>query len=477
MGPAATLLLCALFGAQTFELGDVPLRASADHVRLDLGSRRLFLVGGAVAEAEPRRFAADQVIVDLIDPNRPAVLADGAVDLLGPNGERLRADRANYDWSARGGEFENLRLTLPLGARPSLAALASPAELPEALHVFAGHASQVGDLFRLDHGWITTSTDSPPQYRLLADRLDVTMGPGGSLGDFGRVAAHNGRLQLYGATVLGIPYLDIGPEGILLPQLGSNRTDGLYAQHEFAFRLMRDMRLTLTPRFGTETVVSGRLRLAYGGPWGTAALVLSLSERHLLEVLKTDVQASRVPELSYTAPPWEVPGLGGELTARLSWARLSEENRASAARFHAEAGYDRSLHRGDTSTLGVRLGGRWSDYAPGDWYGVLWGSLQVEKQFPYWFYNRVELTSHLIAGATPFRFDQIEIPTALIHEARLRLHRNWIFSNQVKLDLNKRVFRRWEFGLSFRDRDLEYGVRMLARPGFELFADARLVGF
>lgn len=473
----AAWLVLNLGGSQVIELAGRTARVTCDHLDARRDEARIYLNGQATLAIDELTFSADQIIIDLSLADQPAIIADGRVTLIGRGGETLTAAHAAYDLAAERGEFEAIQVDIPIDYRPPLSALAAPDERPERFRLTAERATRDGPRLSLLDSGVTASRYEPPLYQIRSSRLDVLLGEGALSEEVARVTVYNGRLQLYGRTIIGLPHLTIGHRAVLLPTVGSNRTDGLFVEHPFAIGGIPNTRLTITPKLGTESLLTGTARFATGSPLGTIELLASYKERHVLEVANLDVVYSRLPEFGYIAPPVDLPGVGGRLQGYLSYGLFHEFDNLTTGRWQARAVYTNLMHAGDTSTAAIELGGRYTGYHTRQHYGVLWAGLTLEKQLPYWLYTRLGVRSHLLTGGTPMRFDLIEIPTSLDAGLRFRPTGHWLVGTDLRFDVNNQVLRRWGVNLAYRDRELEYGAGVVLRPGFEMSLDARLVGF
>ncbi|NUP99832.1 MAG: LPS-assembly protein LptD [Armatimonadetes bacterium] len=462
---------------QSFDLAGQTVYIEADRILFDVPAQRVYLVGNAVLRLGERVFRAREIVLDYRNPKEPAVLAEGDVVLDDPVQGRVTGERIRYDLAIREGHVQAVELSLPLQFKPALSDLLRPSEAPQSLRIRADEAWQTGDSIRLRQAGVTTSDLIPPQYEIRADDLRVSLGPAGLIGPIERIQGRGVRLQIYGKTILGLPGVDLGQGSIILPRVGTNSTDGIFVEQSFAPFSIPPFRFTLTPRLGTDSLLTGRARFAAGLPVGVFEAIGSIKERQLLVRAPHAVQYSRLPELAWLLRDWEVPGVGGRFNARVSHGRYDEELNLTAWRSAAEVAWDRPLHEGETSRAGATLGGRYAIYSTGDEYGWVRGGLNYEKRFGYSFYLGTALNSYLISGGSPFRFDRVEVATQIDMTARTRLGRTWLLGTEWSLDVNDMALRRQAHSIAYRDRLFEYGFTLLTQPRIEFQLDARIIGF
>ncbi|MCC7492106.1 MAG: hypothetical protein IT204_07175 [Fimbriimonadaceae bacterium] len=453
-----------------------PVEVTADHIILDPARGRAELLGQAVVQLAETRLSAAQIALEYRDPEHATATASGQVVLQDPQRGRLTAARLRLDLASRNGELIDTQVTLPLEWQPSFRDLVRPEEVPREVRVTAAAASKVGDRLDLRQASISIGDIQPPQFELAVGSAQLQLGPQNTIGGLTRLRTGGAKVRLYGRTVFNLPAIDLQASQLFIPHVGVNRSDGFFVEHSFAVGHLLPFRLSFTPRLGTDSNLTGRGRLALGTNFGSFDLIGSQKERYLLLTQAQAVQVSRVPEFGYTLPK-NLKLWGGQLKGRASYGLYDEEAGLTTWRSSFDLGYERPLHRGRTSAITANVGGHLSTYATGGNYRWLRGGLQVEKQFGALWYLGGTINSHLLSGGTPFRFDQVEVATALTIENRLRLSRHWLVGNDLLLDLNEGVLRSEQYSIWYRDRLLEYGVSCSTRPGFELNLDFHVLGF
>ncbi len=475
--PALIVLALLQAGPTPLTLAGQTVTTEGDQVVFDAQQQRVVLAGNAVLRLSDIILAADRIEVTFSDPDRPVAVASGSVVFDDPVRGRLTGQNLRYELGAGRGRIDNVDLTIPLHYKPLLSDLMRPEEEPRYLYATAAEATQSGDVYQLRRATATTSTSRPPQFMLRVDRLAVTTAEDGLIGNVAQVEGEGVKLQLYGRTVLGLPHLNVGEGGLLLPRFGVNSTDGVYLEHQFSPFAIKPARFTLVPRIGTDSQLTGRARFAIGSPVGVFELLGSQKERRVLLLPPDAVQFSRIPEVAWKYPDYQVPGIGGTLFARFSYGQYDEEGATTTWRSAFHSTYIRSIYQGRSSALSVDFGGAWAHYASGTEYRWLRGGLDFRKRFGYRFYTGVNLSSHLVGGATPFRWDSVDVATLLNLETRVRLTPHWLVGAGWLTDLNRGVLRGERYSLAFRDRMVEYGVTVSNRPVREAQLDLRVLGF
>ena len=462
---------------QQFELNGVPVQVEADEVVLDFNRSVAILDGAATARMQDRVFSADHLEIQFDDPEHPAILATGDVRFDDPEHGRVTGSGLRYDMAIDSGSITNVEITVPLQFKARLSDLLRPAEQSPALRMAAESATREGGTWILRGGHITTSPDDPPQYELRAGELIVKTGKGGVLGDLKQIRGKDLKVQVYGSTILGFSNLQFGEGGILFPTVGFNDSYGLYVEHSFAPFAIRPARFVLRPRIGTDLLLSGSARFAIGSPLGVFEAIGSSRERKLLLRQPTASLLSRVPEIAWKVKDLPTP-LGGHFSGRASYGQYDEEGNLTTWRTALSAEYQLPVYSGQTSRLSVS-GGAFAGWyhGTGQEYGWLRGGLNFEKRFGYRLYTGLDIKSHQIYGSSPIFYDQIEVATELSGRVRLKVTDHWLLDTQLMLDMNDGVLRREQYGITYRDRLLEYGVSVLSRPHFELMFDAQLLGF
>lgn len=471
------ILLCVAPDAATHQFGDLPFYIAADRVRVNLPNSSVSLDGDAKLTNGELAIAADQIQAQLQSADDGWAAASGRVKLQGPGGATAQAARLEFDFGTRTGHLREARVQIPITRPPPYDALLRPEERPRAaLFSFSeGTISPRGfDAYGVS---LTTSPADPPQFQLLARRALVELGADADLKSLKRINARGARLQVYNYTFLGIDNIDFGRGGIFLPILGYNSTEGFFIEKSFSVGTIEPIRTRFTVRLGTANPLSGRMRVKLPTSLGTFDAIGSQKERMLLPIDPAPSLYSRIPEFGYSTPEWSLPGLGGNGNLRLTYGLYDEEGSETAWRSAARVDWGRPIHRGTTSAVTVGGGGYYAWYDGRREYGYLRGELSADKAFGYRFYLGGNISSYLLTGATPFRFDNIEIATQLNLRMKWRVTPHWVLKHDYVIDVDRRAFRGATFGVLFRDRLLEYGLALQTRPDWEVKVDAQILGF
>lgn len=455
-----------------------PLYVSADHVHLNMPAQRVYLRGAASIALGDYSLRADEIRADLRDPKQAVAHARGHVSGTGPGGSSVTAASIDYNLGTHHGVLNDAFIRVPYTPPRRLSDLMRPEERPTSLYLEARRVEQDKTGIRLEHLGLTNSPARPPQYKFLAGRLRIDFS-GKELGeDLTAIKAEDARLQLYGTTLLGLSDLDFGAGLAFFPRVGSDRDRGFFIERPFVISVVKPFRFRLNPRIGTKALISGSFGLETKTGFGTFAVTESLKDRRPLATggVSSAVWA-REPELAWYSPRWHTPGLGGRLEANVTCGRYREEGTGTLWRQAGQLNWRGTLHRGGASTLGAGVGGRYAYYQGGSQFGWLRGEVYLERAFGYRVYGAVGLISNQIFGRTPFHFDQIDFPTELNTNLRWRVTPHWIVSNALWVDVNHPRIGSAEWGLSYRDRLIEYGLVFRSKPGTELRFDAQFLGF
>ncbi|MBI2297718.1 MAG: hypothetical protein HYU66_01980 [Armatimonadetes bacterium] len=471
-------LASPLPGPPSLELDGQPLYVSADHVHLNVPAQRVYLHGAACITLGDYSLRADDMVADLLDPKQAVARARVHVSGTGPGGSSVTAGSAEYNLATHHGILTDCFIRVPYSPPRRLSDLMRPEERPTDLYLEAKRAEQTQRGLTLEHLALTNSPARPPQYRFLASRLKVEFS-GERLGeDLTAVKAEDARLQLYGKTFLGLSELDFGAGLAFFPRIGSDGDRGLFIERPFVIGLVKPFKLRLNPRIGTQAFLSGSAGIEVRGALGSLTVTSSLKDRRPLATRGvTSAVWNRVPEVAWRAPRWHTPGLGGRLDATLSAGRYHEQGTGGQWREAGQIGWRGTLHRGRNSTVGAGAGARYAFYEDGSQFGWLRGELFVERAFGYRLYGGAGVISHRIFGKTPFHFDQIDFPTEVNTNVRWRFTPHWIASNNLWFDVNHSRLGLVEWGLSYRDRLIEYGLVVRSTPQFDLRLDAQFLGF
>ncbi len=463
--------------AQTLDINGHSIAIEADHIQVDGAARKAYLVGGAAIRSGRTSFRADQIVVDYSRPERPSATAAGHVVLDSPQLGRVTGDRLRYDLAVQRGEIHDVEVTIPLDFTPNLSDLMRSSELPKELRLRATEAAQLGNQVLLKGTSATCSSSRPPQFLLKSDQIVVSAGKLGVLSGLEQLQARGVKLQLYGLTVLGLPDMNLRSGDIIIPRVGLDSTYGLYVERSLVPIAAKPFRLTITPRVGTNLLMTGHGEATFSTDVGRLALSAAYRNRLVLPVSRQTVVYSVGPELSWRTAEFKLPRGGGSWSGGASGGYYREIGGPRAWRAQTDLTYRQPLYANRTTRAWIAGTGWYAVYGRAGHYGWLRGDLGLEKRFGDLAYVGVGATSHWIGGQTPVRFDRIELVSDVTVSTRWRVARQWLIGNRLDYDLERGAVRREEYSLAYRDRLIEYELRVLTQPSTEVRLGARLLGF
>ena len=213
-------------------LPDGQIEFSADRIVYDDDTQTVTATGQVRLTRDGNRLRADEVVWDR---RTGQVTASGTVTGLSPAGDAVYGDRVALDDSLRDGVVDNLLLVLADGSR-----------------LVANRGTRTGDLYRLEEARYTACPVTRPNG--CPRRPSWSLSAVQVLYDQSRrrVRYRGARLNLFNVVAIPLPGLShsIGggsAGGLLLPDAGLNRSNGLEYSQPYYLRLAPNRDLTITP--------------------------------------------------------------------------------------------------------------------------------------------------------------------------------------------------------------------------------------
>jgi len=345
-------------------------------------------------------------------------------------------------------------------------------------YAYAREIETDDDVVYITDGRFTTCDDPDPDYVLEVDRIrydpetwDVTVWGGG--------------LRLYDVKIPLLPRFDwnfhgradqMSPLYWFVPTYSGR--DGLRLYWERPLRalempLQGTVGVTLTQRRGIRAELHGERDLG-----DLSALLNVTYKEDICADVDRSVTIDRLPELG-VAGAWDGGGWGRDRLQAAAWlgrytqradSHLPDDVDVTEDRLRVEARYTGN-HEAWRDRTGAWwwLGGSQAFYADGRRYGWLGAGAGASAQVTDWFSVWAEISHHLVDGATPFEFDDIDIETELNGVAMLRVSPSWSVGLGGRYDLDTDGFRDYSIELRRRDHcltwtaeyhDLGTGVRL-----------------
>jgi len=465
---------------------------TADEIIARYGSRRVVeLTGAALITATDIEISAQHLLLDVTDTEHPRVTGSGNVRIARA-GSEASGSELEFDFRTRTGWVNDPLISQPLPIAPKRRDLLYPHERPREIRVSARRASLSQPITQpssptalppnryvdLVEPAVWIPQGKTPQFRLLAASAQMMLcDPGCLVQNVDVFKMRDARLQLGGHTVLRLPELHLGTGGLYLPMFGYNSTWGVFAQQPMSIRMAENLRLRLTPRLGTTQGLTGTSSLEWTTPVGQLALAATFRERTMLPVSREVVQYSRWPDASWTLPKFDLPGVGGNVSASAAVGLIREHGTGTLWRSRYDVGWNKTVVDGATFGASMRAKAHWSWGDAGYSYGWMGGGATIDKNFAERLWVKLGADAHWVYGTTPFRFERLEAPTLLSGEARWRVSNRWVLQDSLAYDIERGRFTDHSTSILYRDRLLEYGVTVRSEPELEFQLAAGVVGF
>jgi Lipopolysaccharide-assembly, LptC-related len=319
------------------------------------------------------------------------------------------------------------------------------------IYLHSGRIEGTGGDYHLEKTLLTTCDRKKPHYALDVRHARVRL-------DRNQLIVHGAGIRLWGMSIPLVPRFSMdlvrerrGSGGVTLP--GYSSIDGFYVPYRKQFSGVDDpINTMLVAKLGTRHLLSGDFIAEHARPgmrvWADAA-------RHseLEDDVHTTLIHDALPEIG-----WEGLLRGGvsTFTARVMAGRYRDEIvrtgwRSTSQALTARADW-RLVNRsrdGDRAWW-VGAGLRGSVYGTGDSYRTV--DMRLGAATPLWprAYAEVELRHHVIAGVTPFEFDDVDLPTEAYVVFGSPITPNWSFEATGRYDLDRGELRDYTIDVARR---------------------------
>jgi len=326
------------------------------------------------------------------------------------------------------------------------------------IYSVAKQIKREADVMYILRGEVTTCDRPKPHYALICDEFIVI--PGRQLIMKGVSA------RLYGIKFPKVPKIthslgDVGPRRSWFPMPGYSDRDGFYVSYNRAlgdvgkhFKTEAQVRLT------NFRGIRGTVRADYlGGGWGSYLKVMR--EETVRYDVKRKLFLSALPEWGVTASG-EVPW----------WSELSYEGAVRTGEYKERPWNTKAVRHQLEVGVGYRDGdrargvGRWgglgvqeSFYGTGDQYGDIALDLGAGMSFSRRLSGSLTYYHHVEHGATPFEFDDVDLPRELRGKLDAWVTDNWAVGCLARYDLRQSSVRDYTLSLTRRAHCLSWTVQ------------------
>jgi len=463
--PSRTLAASVRAVRQEFDLATQKIHASGN-VRLDYEGVRLQSDELDIDVENESIEARRNVEVVLGDIRRPAKALPAASDTkvvarLKRATPVLRGERFAYNFGERAGVLDEAKLTFDRV-------------------IFKGTKLELkGERLTIINSQVTTCSDERhPHYSLSARSIVIRPGVNAQM--------RNAVLSLGGKKVISYPRLVVSlrKEEVhsrsLAPRVRVNSTDGVVVQSSFTYPLFADTSLpSLGLNAGLSAKHSFRGNVSLDGYTQHVDYGLRVAAKDVAaQDLSSRILIDKRPEAYLDWHDVQIhPRLRADLFLSTGTVREEEDVEVTSHRSNITLQLTPSF--GDEEKPSPFFGSvfaRKSWYDDGLSYRVLGASLGVRGKVSDRVEGSLSYITHRIRGATPFEYDDIDIPHELHLTADINVSRKWKVPLEIRYDLSRSSFRSTKYGLLRRIDCLEYGATYdTARR--EVGIDVRLVGF
>lgn len=444
----------------------VRVEIEGDSIHYSVDRRRATLAGNVRVRMWAPGYMDESVLVraESVEVDGSVITAAAGARLtLGP--ALLQGDDLWFDAATQ--EF---RLVRPTGSLVLERPDADPRVPPATVYFRGSEVSRVGPTARVSRARLTTCDRDRPHYHLSCG--EVTYDP--ATGD---LTVRRAALRLYGMTIPLAPWAKTrvgGPDRetrLSLPTPGYSSTEGAYLQHGLRLTDAGDAWDVATAlRISRRQGVTGVAWAAReSGPWD---LDLRVGRREAVADNVTDRLAlSRAPEVTfrYHFSERNDPHAALDFTVSLGDFREDVLNRRAAdggarPRVHERRALAALSYVANAAEHRSRTGGwygatgRLSAYSSDDTFrdlelfagfgGSITGALS----------GHATVRHHVLGGATPFFFDDVDIKSELQAGLAWGITDRWGLDGWGRYDLDRGDMRDYEVGVGYRAHCLTWGL-------------------
>jgi len=368
-----------------------PLVLEADEISYD-ALANVVVARGRVRLTHPAfRLAAESLRLDL---QAQVLAAEGRVQLVDAAGREVRGERIVY------------RLA------EETATLEGAETIVEGVYVRAERIDVAAQRLTVRDALVTICDPRQPLYRVTARRVEVVPGV--------ELVAREATVWLGSIRVITLPQYRVSlrpgeRRGPAPPGVGSNRSDGLWVDYRYGYRL-GEVSGELHGKYGQHTGIFLLNTLRYDAPaWGIALVTGRRQHEDEEGILHPYLQA----EVQYAHKP---APLGGPL--RLSW-RLAggwfDDVDAAAAATRVDGSLALTadaIALGPRVSVGASASYRYSAYGTGQQRSVVSASLALTSHLTQATSVTVGYDMAAPSGTTPFLFDRVDAASTVFLAAR-----------------------------------------------------------